>query len=121
MEEKKTSGAGYLFQLAGNSKWLLLLSAIFSVVGTLCSFVPYVMVYRVLMFLFAGGADFSVALGYGITAAIAIGGKFFVCAHLGRLFPHRGLQHPVQRAGRHQPPHRHGKPGLFHKQYLGRN
>ncbi|MGL5514545.1 MAG: ABC transporter transmembrane domain-containing protein, partial [Sporomusa sp.] len=76
MEEKSTSGIGYLLQLAGRNKFLMLLSAIFSVFSSLCSFVPFAMVYRILMFLFAGSADSQLAIRYALTAALAITGKF---------------------------------------------
>lgn len=76
MEEKSTSGIGYLLLLAGRNKFLMLLSAIFSVFSSLCSFIPFVMVYRILMFLFAGNADSQLAIRYALTAALAIIGKF---------------------------------------------
>lgn len=89
MEEKSKSGLSYLFTLAGKNKLLILLSAIFSVASALCTFVPFVMVYRVLLFLFEGGADGSVALGYGLTAALAIVGKF-VFQIISGVFSHLG-------------------------------
>lgn len=76
MQEKSKTGMGYLLQLAGKQKLFILLSAIFSICSALCTFVPFVMVYRVLLFLFQGGADGNVAIGYGVTAALAILGKF---------------------------------------------
>lgn len=76
MNQEKGLGIGYLMQLAGHQKRLVLLSAIFSIFSSLCTFVPNVMVYRVLLFLFEGGADVSMAIGYGFTAALAIVGKF---------------------------------------------
>lgn len=76
MESKPISGMGYLARLAGRNKMFLLLSAVFSVLSSLCSFVPFVMVYRVLMFLFEGNADYPTALKYAFTAAAAIAGKF---------------------------------------------
>lgn len=76
MEQKTSFGIGYLMHLAGRQKWFLLLSAIFAVLSALCTFIPFVMVYQVLLFLFGGGADVSAAIGYGVTAALAIVGKF---------------------------------------------
>ena len=57
MQEQKRAGMRYLLTLAGKQKLFLLLSAIFSVCSALCTFVPFIMVYRVLLLLFQGGAD----------------------------------------------------------------
>lgn len=46
------SNVGYLFRLAGKSSLLLLASAIFSIISGIMDFVPLVMLYRVLLFLF---------------------------------------------------------------------
>lgn len=89
MKDKNQTGIGYLLTLAGKQKVLLLLSAIFSVCSALCTFVPYVMVYRVLLFLFRGGADVAVALRYGTIAALAILGKF-VFSIISGTFSHLG-------------------------------
>ena len=57
--------------------------------SALCSFVPFVMVYQVLLFLIEGNADAGAALQYGIIAAVAIVGKFAfaiasgACSHIG--------------------------------------
>ena len=76
MESKKKTGLSYLLELAGKYKVHLAVSAIFGVLSALCSFVPYVMVYRTLLFLFNGNADMGLALRYGIIAAAAIVCKF---------------------------------------------
>lgn len=89
MQEKSKTGIGYLLQLAGKQKFFILLSAIFSICSALCTFVPFVMVYRVLLFLFEGGADSSAAIGYGWTAALAIVGKF-VFSIISGTFSHLG-------------------------------
>ena len=73
---KRRSGMAYLLHLAGRYRLHLALSALFSVMSALCSFVPFVMVYQVLLFLIEGNADAGAALQYGIIAAVAIVGKF---------------------------------------------
>lgn len=76
MEKKESAGMGYLLELAGKEKILLFLSAIFSVLSALCTFIPFVMVYKVLLFLFEGGANGDAAIRYSLIAAAAIVGKF---------------------------------------------
>lgn len=89
MKEKQASGLGAILRLAGKNRVLLLLSAFFSVVGTLCSFIPFIMVYKVLMFLFEGGGDIDTAIRYGVIAAMAILGKFLFAVVSGA-FSHIG-------------------------------
>jgi len=60
MKKKKISNMGYLLKLAGNQTKYLLLSAIFSVLGSICTFIPFVMVYNVFLFLFSGNGDTGV-------------------------------------------------------------
>jgi ATP-binding cassette subfamily B protein len=67
----------------------LALSAVFSVFSALCAFIPYLMVYRTLLFLFEGNADSAIALRYGLVAAIAIVGKF-VFSIISGTFSHLG-------------------------------
>lgn len=75
-EKKAQGGMGYVLKLAGKSRWLLFASGICSVLSGICSFVPYVMVYRTLMFLFEKEQDYTQALRYAIIAVVAILGKF---------------------------------------------
>lgn len=89
MGKKSASGIGYLLRLAGKQKLFILLSAIFSVCSALCTIVPFVMVYKVLLFLFHGGANTSEAISYGVTAALAIVGKF-AFAIISGIFSHLG-------------------------------
>lgn len=89
MEKKKSAGMGYLLKLAGKQKILLLFSAIFSVLSALCTFVPFIMVYNVLMFLFDGGVNTDAAIQYGVIAALAILGKFLFSIISG-IFSHVG-------------------------------
>jgi ATP-binding cassette subfamily B protein len=66
------AGVGYLMGLTGKNRPLLAASALFSVLSGLCGFVPYVMVYQVLLFLFSGSADIQAGLRYGLIAVVAI-------------------------------------------------
>ena len=68
MEKKRKSGTAYLMQLAGKYKLHLFVSALFGIASALCSFVPYVMVYRSILVLLDGEGN---ALRYGLIAAAA--------------------------------------------------
>lgn len=96
MESKKKSGMAYLLQLAGKYKLHMALSALFGVLSALCAFIPFVMVYRTLLFLFDGAADSGAALRYGVIAAIAIAGRF-VFAILSGVFSHLGAFNTLYR------------------------
>ena len=76
MENTRKSGIAYLFQLAGKYKLHLALSAVFGILSALCTFIPYIMVYKTLLLLFSGSIDFAKVLHYGVIAALAIVGKF---------------------------------------------
>lgn len=86
MEKERKSSAAYLMQLAGKYKLHLLVSALFGIASALCSFIPYVMVYRSILVLLGGEGD---ALHYGLIAAAAIAGKF-LCSILSGTFSHIG-------------------------------
>ena len=55
MEKERKSSVAYLMQLAGKYKLHLLVSALFGIASALCSFIPYVMVYRSILVLLGGG------------------------------------------------------------------
>jgi len=55
----KAAGLGYVLRLAGKSRILLLLSAIFSIISGLCTFIPYYIVYQVMVRLFRGSIILS--------------------------------------------------------------
>lgn len=76
MENTRKSGIAYLLQLAGKYKLHLALSAVFGILSALCTFIPYIMVYKTLLLLFGGNTDFAQVLQYGGIAALAIVGKF---------------------------------------------
>ena len=62
----------YLFQLAGNNQRTLCVAIIFSILSGLMIFIPYVMVFRTILFLFEDNGDVSQAIGYGVISVIAI-------------------------------------------------
>lgn len=74
--DKKKSGIAYLLELAGKYRLHLALSALLGVLSSLCAFVPYVMVYRTLMFLFGGNFETGIILRYGVIAAAAVAARF---------------------------------------------
>lgn len=82
---KIKNSIGYLFQIAGRSRWLLLFSALFSLLSGLLDFIPYVMLYRVLMFLFGSNPDFQLAMQYAMYAVYAIILKFLTMLISGAL------------------------------------
>ena len=75
----------YLFRLAGKSSVLLLVSAIFSIISGIMDFVPLVMLYRVLMFLFGDQPNMDMAMRYGMYAGLAIIIKFLTMMVSGAL------------------------------------
>ncbi|MBO1307661.1 ABC transporter ATP-binding protein [Enterococcus sp. 669A] len=79
------ASVGYLFKLAGKSSILLLFSAIFSIISGIMDFVPLVMLYRVLMFLFGDQPNIDLARQYAIYAGIAIIVKFLAMLISGSL------------------------------------
>ncbi|GCF95406.1 ABC transporter permease [Enterococcus florum] len=70
------ASVGYLFKLAGKSSFLLLLSALFSIISGIMDFVPLAMLYRVLLFLFGDQPNIELAKQYALYAVIAIIVKF---------------------------------------------
>lgn len=63
----------YLFELAGSKKKTgLYIAVIFSVLSGLCTFVPYLMIFRTVLFLFDGNGNSTEAMRYGLIAAAFI-------------------------------------------------
>ncbi|NPD12812.1 ABC transporter ATP-binding protein [Enterococcus sp. MMGLQ5-2] len=83
------NNVSYLLKIAGKSKWLLALSAFFSVLSGLLDFFPFIMLYRVMLYLFGTTPDLEQAKKFGIYAAIAIILKFFMMI-LSLTFSHIG-------------------------------
>ncbi|MBV7392103.1 ABC transporter ATP-binding protein/permease [Enterococcus sp. ALS3] len=82
---KSQNSLSYLFKLAGRSRWLLLFSGIFSLISGLLDFVPFIMLYRVLLFLFGENPNGELATQYAIYAIIAIVFKFLTSIISGAL------------------------------------
>ncbi|MBS7058735.1 MAG: ABC transporter ATP-binding protein [Faecalibacterium prausnitzii] len=62
----------YLFELAGSKKTDLYIAILFSILSGLCTFVPYLMVFRTVLFLFDGNGNSAEAMRYGLIAAAFI-------------------------------------------------
>lgn len=62
----------YLFELAGSKKTGLYIAVIFSVLSGLCTFAPYLMIFRTVLFLFDGNGNSMEAMRYGLIAAAFI-------------------------------------------------
>ena len=62
----------YLFELAGSKKTGLYIAVIFSVLSGLCTFVPYLMIFSTVLFLFDGNGNSTEAMRYGLIAAAFI-------------------------------------------------
>ncbi|WP_122642601.1 ABC transporter ATP-binding protein [Luxibacter massiliensis] len=66
------AGLSYLFALAGKHKKSLIIAIICSVFSGLCSFIPYLMVFRTMMFLFSENGNMDIVMGYGLWSVVAI-------------------------------------------------
>lgn len=62
----------YLFRLAENNRAAVFVAVFLSILSGLMMFVPYVMVYKTILFLFHGNGDFNSAIWYGVIAMAAI-------------------------------------------------
>lgn len=72
-EKKQPVKSSYLFQLADNKqKSSLYIAVICSVISGFMAFVPYVMVYKTILFLFEGNEKIETAILYGMIAVAAI-------------------------------------------------
>ena len=69
-------GAKYIFALAGKNTRPLYGSMIFSILSGLCSFIPFIMAYQIIMFLVTGNGSIEIAIHYAVIAALALAGKF---------------------------------------------
>lgn len=66
------AGISYLFSLAEKNKRSIILAVFISILSGLCTFVPYVMVFRTILFLFSGDGNMQTVLQYGFWALLAI-------------------------------------------------
>ncbi|MGO5091049.1 ABC transporter ATP-binding protein [Clostridium sp. LCP25S3_F10] len=76
----KQVGILYLLSLAGNHKKSLIIAIICSVLSGLCTFVPYLMIFKAVLFLFSGNGNMTDVMQYGIYAAAAIILRFILQA-----------------------------------------
>lgn len=80
-EKKEKAGVGYLFSLAGRENRCSLYVAIFfSSLSGICSFIPYVMVYRTILLLFQDNMEINGVITYGVIAVISILARFLLQA-----------------------------------------
>lgn len=70
--QPQTVKMSYLFELAGSKKTDLYIAILFSILSGLCTFVPYLMVFRTVLFLFDGNGNSAEAMRYGLIAAAFI-------------------------------------------------
>lgn len=70
--QPQTVKMSYLFELAGSKKTELYIAILFSILSGLCTFVPYLMVFRTVLFLFDGNGNSAEAMRYGLIAAAFI-------------------------------------------------
>ncbi|MFZ7133159.1 MAG: ABC transporter ATP-binding protein [Eubacteriales bacterium] len=79
--DKKTStGISYLFSLVDHNKKSLNIAIFFSVLSGLCTFVPYMMVFKTILFVFNQTGDIHTAMTYGIIATASIILRFIFLA-----------------------------------------
>lgn len=89
MEQAEQVKTSYLFALAEKRPVKLYVAVVCAVLSGLAAFVPYIMVYRTILFLFAEYGTMRAAFGYGGIAAASILVRFFfqaaaaVLTHLG--------------------------------------
>lgn len=84
----------YLFELAGSKKTGLNIAVIFSVLSGLCTFVPYLMIFRTVLFLFDGSGNSMEAMRYGLIAAAFILLRFIFQIILISMRPGRTIWRP---------------------------
>lgn len=70
--QPQTVKMSYLVELAGSKKTGLYIAILFSILSGLCTFVPYLMVFRTVLFLFDGNGNSAEAMRYGLIAAAFI-------------------------------------------------
>ena len=91
MEKKqKAVRTAYLFELAGNSQgWLLYFAVLCSIISGLMNFIPYVMIFKTILFLIEKNSGVEIAIWYGVIAVISILLRFIFQA-ISMMFTHIG-------------------------------
>lgn len=69
---KKQSNLGFLLEISGKEKFKLYLSALFSVISSLLSIVPYILMYNIILELFKNTVDYERIKSMAITVGIII-------------------------------------------------
>ncbi|KAJ50272.1 ATP-binding cassette subfamily B protein [Clostridium tetanomorphum] len=69
---KKQSNLGFLLEISGKEKLKLYLSAIFSVISSLLSIVPYILMYNIVLELFKNTVDYERIKSMAITVGIIV-------------------------------------------------
>lgn len=88
-ENENPVKTSYLFELAGKKQGTLYVAIVFSILSGFMTFIPYIMVFQTILFLFQENGDFQKAVGYGLTALFAIILRFafqavsFALTHVG--------------------------------------
>lgn len=79
--KKEKVGLQYLFSLAGKDNKRSLYFAIFlSSLSGICSFIPYVMVFRTILLLFESNVEVKSVIAYGVIAVVSILVRFLLQA-----------------------------------------
>ncbi|NOH16848.1 ABC transporter ATP-binding protein [Clostridium cochlearium] len=69
---KKQSNLGFLLQISGKEKFKLYLSALFSVISSLLSIVPYILMYNIVLELFKNSVDYERIKSMAITVGVVV-------------------------------------------------
>lgn len=86
---QKPVKTSYLFQLAGNNQRSLYIAVVFSILSGFMVFIPYVMVFRTILFLFEDGGAIHQAIWYGVITIAAIVLRFVFQA-ISMVLTHKG-------------------------------
>ncbi|WP_291580574.1 ABC transporter ATP-binding protein [Clostridium sp. UBA6640] len=69
---KKQSNLGFLLDISGKEKFKLYLSALFSVISSLLSIVPYILMYNIVLELFKNTVDYERIKSMAITVGVIV-------------------------------------------------
>lgn len=69
---KKQSNLGFLLEISGKEKFKLYLSALFSVISSLLSIVPYILMYNIVLELFKNTVDYERIKSMAITVGVIV-------------------------------------------------
>lgn len=69
---KKQSNLGFLLEISGKEKFKLYLSALFSIISSLLSIVPYILMYNIVLELFKNSVDYERIKSMAITVGVVV-------------------------------------------------